>query len=112
MKNRPLLLGFLALLILLEGCAGINRSIELENEWQQTRNIDPVINALQDESSFVRSSAIEIIGEAKDPRAVEPLVAYLKKYKNFWDTTERKKAIVALGKIKDPSAVEPLVAVI
>jgi HEAT repeat protein len=109
MKNRLFLLGFLALFILLEGCAAINRSIQLENEWQRTKNIEPLINALQDESSFVRGTSIEILGKTKDPRAVEPLIAVLKEDKS-WQI--REKAAEALGEIKDPRAVEPLIAVL
>jgi HEAT repeat protein len=44
------------------------------------------------------------LGEIKDPRAVEPLIAALK------DKGVCAAAAYALGEIKDPRAVEPLIA--
>jgi HEAT repeat protein len=45
------------------------------------------------------------LGNIKDPRAVEPLIAILK----GTNSSDRINAIKALGIIKDPRAVEPLI---
>lgn len=52
--------------------------------------------------------AARSLGEIKDPRAVEPLIAALKDS----DSEFREQAAQSLGKLKDPRAVEPLIAVI
>jgi HEAT repeat protein len=46
------------------------------------------------------------LGEIKDPRVVEPLIAALKDT----DANVRRRAFLALGDVKDPLAVEPLIA--
>ena len=71
--------------------------------------MEPLIAALKDKDSKdsdVRQAAAEALGEIKDPRAVEPLIAALKDE----DSDVRAAAAYALGEIKDPRAVEPLIA--
>lgn len=51
-----------------------------------------------------REEAAEALGEIRDPRAVDPLIAAL----NDRNPEVREEAAEALGKIGDPRAVEPL----
>lgn len=67
--------------------------------------IERLKEKLKDETSRVRSDAVEALRETRDPRAVEPLVAVLRDN----DSGVRKEAARALGEIKDPRAVEPLI---
>lgn len=55
-------------------------------------------------------NAAKALGELKDARAVEPLIAALKKRKGFGDL--EMAIVVALGQIGDKRAVEPLVSVL
>ncbi len=65
----------------------------------------PLINALKDESSSVRSGAAEALGEIGDARAVQPLIDALKDESSevCW------RAAWALGEIGDARAVESLI---
>lgn len=65
-----------------------------------------VIASLKDED--VQDSTAYALGEIKDPRTVEPLIAALKDE----DEAVRAHAAHALGKIKDPHAVGALIAVL
>lgn len=67
--------------------------------------VDPLITALRDEISRVRSVAAAILGGTRDARAVEPLVAALRDE----DSRVRGNAARALGEIGDAQAVEPLI---
>ncbi|NWJ46053.1 MAG: HEAT repeat domain-containing protein [Chloroflexi bacterium] len=66
----------------------------------------PLINALNDEDSFVRGKAAEALGKIGDPRAVEPLILAL----NDEDSFVHYLAAIALGEIGDQRAVPPLIA--
>ena len=66
--------------------------------------VEPLIAALKDQYSWARKAAAEALGEIKDPRAVEPLIAALE------SSGMRYSAAKALGKIGDARAVEPLIA--
>jgi HEAT repeat protein len=70
------------------------------------RAVEPLIAALKDSNSDVRSSAVRALGELKDSRAVAPLIATL----NDSDRHVRSGAAQALGKLKDRRTVEPLIA--
>ncbi len=59
---------------------------------------------LTSDNSETRIQAAQKLGEIKDSRAVEPLIAALK------DRRVQEAAIVALGKIGDARALEPLIA--
>jgi HEAT repeat protein len=67
----------------------------------------PLSAELEDSDSYVRRSAVEAMGDIKDPRAVEPLIAYLKDA----GIEEQSVAAEALVKIGTP-AVGPLSAVL
>ncbi|WP_414625083.1 HEAT repeat domain-containing protein, partial [Calothrix sp. CCY 0018] len=67
--------------------------------------VEPLINALQDEDSFVRSSAAEALGKIGDKAAFEPLINALQDE----DLYVRRNAAEALVKIGDKAAVEPLI---
>ena len=64
-----------------------------------------MVKATRDEDWYVRQSAAIALGQIKDPRAVEPLIAVLLGDKN---PDARQYAARSLGEIKDPRAVEPL----
>ena len=68
--------------------------------------VEPLIAALKDKDRKFRRYVAEALGKIKDPRAVEPLIATLRRDK---DSLVRRDAARALGRIKDPRAVEPLI---
>ena len=76
-------------------------------EAKDPNEVDRLIGDLKDTSWQIRWYAASALGEIKDPRAVEPLIATLKNDKNGY---VRAMAAWALGEIKDPRAVEPLIA--
>ena len=59
-----------------------------------------------EKSNLMRATAVNILGDIGDARAVEPLVAMLK----YEDWSVRKAAAEALEKIGDPQAVAALEA--
>ena len=69
-----------------------------------TRAVEPLIKALEDEKWPVRKAACEALGRIGDPRAVKPLIKAL----GDWESWVRKAACKALGRIGKP-AVEPLI---
>lgn len=71
-----------------------------------TRAVEPLIAALQDEDVELRRAAAQALGEIGDSRAVEPLIAALRDK----DIELRRVAARALGEIEDAQAVEPLLA--
>ncbi|MBU0599172.1 HEAT repeat domain-containing protein [bacterium] len=74
--------------------------------YSETDRVDELIQELKDEDSDVRENAAKALGEIKDARAVEPLIAALK---GGEDPCVRWNAARALEKIGTP-AVEPLIA--
>jgi HEAT repeat protein len=75
-------------------------------EIGDTRAVEPLIAALQDQVPVVREWAAQALGEIGDARAVEPLIAALQDE----DPDVRKIAAGALGQIRDARAVEFLLA--
>jgi len=71
----------------------------------QTLDVKMLIRDLDSEDVHVREEAAQALGEAKDPRAIKPLIDALKK-DEYWDV--REAAADALGEIGDPSALKPL----
>lgn len=72
-----------------------------------TRAVDPLITALNDEDSSVRLNAAVSLGEIGDPRAIGPLIETLND-----ETPEVWRNVTeALGKFGEP-AVDPLIAVL
>jgi len=71
--------------------------------------VEPLIKVLKNDQIGLQTIAAMILGDIKDPRAVEPLIQTLliAAYENrSWYF--RFEAAIALGKIKDPRAIEPL----
>src|SRR5512136_3166476 len=75
-------------------------------EEEKVDEVPYLIDLLVHPELNVRWRAAEALGEARDPRAVEPLIAALKDpYQDVsWIAAE------SLGKIRDARAVGPLVA--
>lgn len=69
-------------------------------------SVDPLIGVLNDSSMEVKYSAIWALGEIKDTKATEPLIALSK------DENLGIAVIRSLGKIKDVNSVEPLIALL
>lgn len=71
----------------------------------QVDHVASLIRQLHSPSADIRVTAAGALGDAKDARAVEPLIAALKDS----DKDVRESAAQALGEIKDARAVEPLI---
>jgi HEAT repeat protein len=71
--------------------------------------VEPLIKVLKNDQIGLQTVAAMILGDIKDPRAVEPLIQTL-----LIDASENRswyfrfEAARALGKIKDPRAIKPL----
>jgi HEAT repeat protein len=106
---------------------------------KEKQNIQALISALKSKDPTVQYDAAEALGDLRDPRAVEPLIAALKNDELSgvrWKAAEalskigvpavdaligvlshedddvRWKAAIALGEIGDLKAVEPLIALL
>ena len=66
--------------------------------------VEPLINALDDESEWVRWRAAQSLGNLEDERAVEPLIHAL--YDSNWRV--RLAAVQSLGKLLSPKALPHL----
>jgi HEAT repeat protein len=101
--------------------------------YLQAANFDESVQQLKSEDLIVRLHATKALGDTRDARAVEPLIANLKDEKCGSTSANalakigkpaveplvvalkdnnpivRRNAAVALGKIKDASAVNPLI---
>ena len=97
-------------------------------------SVDSLILALQNADRFIQTRAVTALGEIKDPRAAEPLAAYLRTaddqipvYQALVNIGEPAVDVLiaalqeddievsgyaakALGEIRDPRAVDPLIA--
>src|ERR1035437_3066210 len=73
--------------------------------YGQTDRVSHWIKQLKDTNPHSREAAASGLGDTKDPRAVEPLIAALKDNDNLvqWN------AATALGKFNDPRAIGPLI---
>jgi HEAT repeat protein len=102
--------------------------------YLQAANVDELIQQLNQNDVIARLHAVKALGETKDARAVEPLIAVLKDDKCGLQAANalakigqpsvtplcaslkadspvaRRNAAMALGKIKDSSTVKPLIA--
>ena len=65
----------------------------------------PLIAAMSDQSLKTRWRDAQLLGDMKDPSAVEPLITALRSS----DAHVRQSAVEALGMIKDPRAAKPLI---
>ncbi|MBC7187836.1 MAG: HEAT repeat domain-containing protein, partial [Calditrichaeota bacterium] len=70
------------------------------------RSIDMVIESMRSPSELVRRNAARVLGEMRNPAAIEPLVKAL----DDDEADVRCAAVRALADIGDPRAIEPLVA--
>ena len=71
--------------------------------------VEPLIKLLKTPTMHPKMFVAKILGDLKDPRAVEPLIQTLllaAADRTSWNF--RLEAVRALGKIKDPRAAEPL----
>ena len=102
--------------------------------YLQAANVDELIQQVNQSDVIARLHAVKALGETKDARAVNPLIAVLKDDKCGLQAANalakigqssvaplcaalkadspvaRRNAALALGKIKDSSAVRPLIA--
>ena len=81
-----------------------------KKEWDELVEIgepivEPLIQALNDESEDVRLRAAEALGKIGDTRAVEPLIQALKDKR----VSVQMNTAEALGKMGDERAVKPLI---
>jgi hypothetical protein len=76
--------------------------------YSQADRVGQLTSELKDANWAVRLNAAFELGQLKDPRTVEPLVAALRDA----DADMRRTAATALGEIKSPLAVEPLIALL
>ncbi len=74
-------------------------------EHEDSHAVEPLIDALGDESADVRLVAAWALGEIKDEDSIDPLIETLEEDDDF---LVREMAALALGEIEDPSAVNPL----
>jgi HEAT repeat protein len=75
-------------------------------EAKRSRNVDALLQVVEDADEYIRSSAVDALGEIADPKAVPALIKRLED-SNF---NNQEHAAAALAKIGDPRAVLPLVA--
>lgn len=81
--------------------------------WQVQSLFDTLMVALQDRDGQTRLRAVHSLGQLRDQRAVEPLIAVL--LTALQDGKEWRVvhgAITSLGTLQDPRAVAPLVAIL
>ncbi len=79
--------------------------------WLWSSRINKLTQELKDKDTNVRCSAVISLGEIKDYRVVEPLIAALKdKDSDVRDDAAKALGKIAQGKIKDARAVVPLIA--
>lgn len=74
-------------------------------QFNDQQAVEPLIDALEDETIDTKYPIIIALGNLRDRRACEPLIAILQTSK---DKGEQDSAAFALGKIGDRRAVEPL----
>lgn len=72
---------------------------------KREKDVDGLIQALQDQDIAVRAEAASSLGKLSDMKAVEPLISMLQ-YDS--DPYVRSLAARALGELGDPRAMEPL----
>ena len=68
-------------------------------------DVDQYIRDLNSSDTAVKKQAILVLGEAKEPRATEPLIHLL----NDENASIRAAAIWALGEINDSASYEPII---
>lgn len=91
----------------------VDKLFFLKNVWgmympEKHKQIDFLIEELQNSDWAVREDAVELLAEVGDPAAVEPLIKTLKDE----DWHVREVAALALGTFSAENAVEPLIEVL
>jgi beta-lactamase regulating signal transducer with metallopeptidase domain len=74
-------------------------------EHETKRAVDPLLDALKDDSRIVRLASAWALGEIKDRNSIDGLIEMLE---TDGDLLAREMAVLALGEIEDPSAVEAI----
>jgi beta-lactamase regulating signal transducer with metallopeptidase domain len=74
-------------------------------EHEDERAVDPLLDALKDDSRIVRVTSAWALGEIKDHDSIDGLIETLETDK---DLLVREMAVLALGEIENPRATEPL----
>ncbi len=69
--------------------------------------VEPLVDALHDESSHVREFAADVLGEIQDKRAIRPLIQVLQSDSS---SIVRQVAASALGKLGSGESIEALIA--
>jgi HEAT repeat protein len=73
---------------------------------QRVGDVALFLAALEDPDKEVQSLAASALGKLRDPRVVEPLIAFMRQSRDPW---RRSVAAKALGDLNDSAAVKPLV---
>ena len=99
-----------ALLIaaLSDGDRDVRRRVPLALVRLGATALDPLVNALSDDSSDIRDQAARALGQLGDRRAVDPLLKAL----SGDDSRVRNRAAEALGYLGDKRAVDPLIKIL
>lgn len=95
--------------------AGIRKSAAEALRKIGKPSVEPLIKTLSEDDINIRITAIIILGDIRDARAVEPLIealAYKTQKPSLEEAKVRLEASNALGKIGDPRAVRPLIALL
>lgn len=83
---------------------------ETNPKWMETREaqelISELISALKNKNWSIRMSAVETLGEIKDPSAIKPLSFVMHNDEILY---VRISAVKALGKINDPQALHAII---
>lgn len=93
-------------LLLHEGAGSRDRMCDIAIEVvanMGTTAVEPLLAALGNENTSIRSGAARALGRIRDARAFDALLAALS------DTSIRGYVAVALARIRDPRALEPLI---
>ena len=101
---------FVLAYIALAGCETTNTatSTSFIKKYEARRDVEKLVEVVQQGNKRERVTAIESLGNIRDPRAVATLSVALKS--NSW--VEREAAAKALGKIKDYLVIKPLLSVL
>ena len=81
------------------------RSVVVAIGQTHAKLVQKLVNALQDENSYVRRNAASALGNIGNQAAVEPLIKALQDEESY----VRSNAAEALGKTGDKAAVQPLI---
>jgi HEAT repeat protein len=89
------------------GCASTAELKRKINRWEKERNTEKLIEALENDNWFVRTSAAKALGRIADPQAIKALVGMLGDKNRYM----RREVINILAKVGQP-ATEHLIVVL